>query len=411
MTGLRVGIDARLRSGASGGVEQVVIGLADALSRLAERDQSYLFVARPDSAGWIAPHLAGPCELMPTRLEYPGEPGLGRAIRGRLLLAPAIGGPRWLPRDDGTLARGGVELMHFTTQEAFLCDVPSIYTPHDLQHLHLPELFGARERARREIVYRTHCERAAMVIAMTSWGKRDLIESYGLASEKVRVVPWGAVLGAYPEPSEVERQRMRSELGLPERFLLYPAGTWPHKNHHALVDALALLRDREGEEVFVVCPGGPNRYTEDVKAHAAARGLGAAVLFPGFVEPATLRALYSLAIGLVYPSLFEGFGLPVCEAFAAGLPVASSNATSLPDLVGDAGLLFDPSDPEDIAARVHELWSDSGLRMRLAMAGVERARLFTFERTAELLRAHYRRLAGVALTEHDRMLLGSPPPV
>jgi glycosyltransferase involved in cell wall biosynthesis len=410
MSELRVGIDARLRSGASGGVEQVVIGLADAFSRL-DGNERYLFVARPDSAEWVEPHLGGRCELLPTELEYPGQPGVVRGIRARLLVAPGLGGPRWLPRDDGTLGRGGVRLMHFTTQEAFFCDVPSVYTPHDLQHLHLPELFTRRERTRREVVYRAHCERAAMVVAMSSWGRRDLIDSYGLPEDRVRVVPWGSVLSAYPEPGRKQLESVRRELGLPERFLLYPAQTWPHKNHRALIDALGLIRDREGEAIPLVCPGGPNRYSAEVAQHAANRGLGEAVMFPGFVAPGDLRALYSLASALIYPSLFEGFGLPVVEAFSAGLPVASSNATCLPDLVEEAGLLFDPRDPDEIAARTLELWRDDALSDRLAERGRGRAEIFTFARTAELLRAHYRRLGELPLDERDRMLLDSPPDV
>jgi glycosyltransferase involved in cell wall biosynthesis len=134
-------------------------------------------------------------------------------------------------------------------------------------------------------------------------------------------------------------------------------------------------------------------------------------VFPGFLAPADLRALYSLATALIYPSLFEGFGLPVVEAFSAGLPIASSNATCLPDLVDEAGLLFDPREPDEIAARTLELWRDDALRTRLAERGRGRAEIFTFPRTAELLRAHYRRLADVPLGERDRMLLDSPPAV
>ena len=121
--------------------------------------------------------------------------------------------------------------MHFPIQDAFTTELPSIYQPHDLQHLHFPEFFSRWERERRERIYRTHCERAEMVVAMTSWGKRDLIEHYGLPDEKVRVVPWGSVLWEYPKPSAVRTRALRARLSLPDEFLLYPAQTWPHKNH------------------------------------------------------------------------------------------------------------------------------------------------------------------------------------
>src|SRR5581483_6787881 len=113
---------------------------------------------------------------------------------------------------------------------------------------------------------------------------------------------------------------------------------------------------------------------------------------------------------LVFPSRFEGWGLPVCEAFSAGLPVACSAVAGLPDLIGDAGLLFDPEDIDQIADSVLRLWSDGALRERLADRGRRRAEEFSFDRTARLFRAHYRRIAGASLEEEDRILLASPPP-
>ena len=132
--------------------------------------------------------------------------------------------------------------------------------------------------------------------------------------------------------------------------------------------------------------------------------------FPGFVTPLELRGLYELATGLVFPSRFEGWGLPICEAFDAGLPVASSTATGLPDVVGDAGLTFDPDDTQAMARQVLRLWQDSALRASLRERGKERAELFSFDRTARLFRAHYRRIGQRSLSEEDRILLAAPPP-
>src|SRR5206468_12573491 len=119
--------------------------------------------------------------------------------------------------------------------------------------------------------------------------------------------------------------------------------------------------------------------------------------------------LCGLGAALVSPSLFEGWGLPVCEAFTAGLPVACSTAPSLPDLVSDAALTFDPGEPEEIADAVSRLWTDAELRRSLAERGQKRGDLFSFDRTARLLRAHYRRIGGRPLSEEDRILLASPP--
>ena len=319
-------------------------------------------------------------------------------------------GPRFgVRKSDGTVERAGVDVIHLPIQDGFTTSVPSLYQPHDLLHLHLPELFSKWEWRRRETVYRTHSARAETVIAMTSWGKRDLVERYELPPEKVAVVPWGSVLWEYPEPSESDLREIRDRLALPGAFALYPAQTWPHKNHERLLEALALLRDHDGIRVSLVCPGRQNNHFRQIRRRVAELDLEEQALFPGFVSPLELRALYELALSLVFPSRFEGWGLPICEAFSAGVPVASSNATSLPDLVGNAGLLFDPDDTEQIADAVRRLWTDEGLRADLAQRGRERGKLFDFDRTARLLRAHYRRVGRQPLSEEDRILLAGPP--
>jgi glycosyltransferase involved in cell wall biosynthesis len=403
---LRVCIDARLRGGRWGGVEQVLIGIAAGLSALSDGDEEFLFLVNLGEEEWLRPYIEGPCRLLPTRRGRPQR--RARAIgRGLAERAPGIGTRFSVRQSDGTVERAAVDLVHFPIQDAFVTDVPSIYQPHDLLHLHHPEFFSAWERERRERIYRTHCERARMVLAMTSWGKRDLMQHYGLPDEKVRVVPWGSVLWEYPEPSPSDLERQRR--ALPERFLLYPAQTWPHKNHEALLEALAVINRREGLAIPVVCPGNRNRHFERLERRMRELDLEGTMRFPGFLSPGDLRGLYELATALVFPSLFEGWGLPVCEAFSAGLPVASSSATSLPDLVGDAGLLFDPSDPTEIAECVLRLWRDPILRQTLAERGRRRGEQFSFDHTARLFRAHYRRLAERPLSDQDRTLLASPP--
>jgi glycosyltransferase involved in cell wall biosynthesis len=406
---LRICIDARLPAGRFGGVEQVVIGIAAGLSKLTDGDEEFLFLTHRGEDDWIRPYVSGPARLLPTRRGW-----LQRRTRaiGRALLerTPRVG-PRFSVRvSDGTVERAGADLVHFPIQDAFLTDLPSIYQPHDLLHLHHPELFGGWEWERRERIYRTHCERARVVIAMTSWGKRDLIEHYRLADDKVRVVPWGSVLWEYPSPSQEDLDRLRERLSLPDGFLLYPAQTWPHKNHEALLEALALIRRREGLAIPLVCPGRKNRDFGRIERRIRELDLSGTTRFPGFVSPVELRGLYELATALVFPSRFEGWGLPICEAFSAGVPVAASSATGLPDLVADAGLLFDPGDEVEIASSVLRLWRDPLLRETLATRGRERGELFSFDHTARLFRAHYRRLAGAALSDQDRILLASPPP-
>jgi glycosyltransferase involved in cell wall biosynthesis len=409
MTPLRVCIDARLGEGRFGGVEQVVIGLAAALSRLEDGDEEYLFLAHPEHDDWLRSYLAGPCRLLHTRRGYPNR-RIRAVARGLIERLPWLGVNFAVRPSDGTAERAGVDLMHFPIQDAFTTEIPSIYQPHDLQHLHLPELFSSWERDRREVIYRAHCERARLVVAMTSWGRRDFIHSYDLPQDKVTVVPGGSVLREYPAPTPAGLDRLRSRLSLPESFLLYPAQTWPHKNHELLLEALARIRDERGVAIPLVCPGKQTRHFRHIQGVVERLGLAGSSSFPGFVSSLELRGLYELATALVFPSRFEGWGLPVCEAFDAGLPVASSSATGLPDVVGDAGLLFDPDDVDDMARQLHRLWSDAELRRSLSERGRKRAAEFSFDHTARLFRAHYRQLAHRSLTEEDRILLASPPP-
>jgi glycosyltransferase involved in cell wall biosynthesis len=409
MTPLRVGIDARLGAGRAGGVEQVVIGLAAALSRLGDGDEEYLFLSHPEQDDWLRPYVSGPCRLIHPRRSYPNR-RLRAVSRGIAERVPRVGVNFAVRSGDGTMEGAGVEVVHFPFQDAFTTEIPSIYQPHDLQHLHLPELFSSWERARRERVYRAHCDRARLVVAMTSWGRRDFIESYGLSPGKVAVVPGGSVLREYPAPTPDDLDSLRKRLSLPEAFLLYPAQTWPHKNHEGLLAALARVRDENGVTIPIVCPGNHTRHYREIRATSERLGLSGTARFPGFIGTLELRGLYELAAGLAFPSRFEGWGLPVCEAFDAGLPVASSTATGLPDVVGDAGLLFDPNDTGQMAGELHRVWTDEDLRGSLRERGKRRAAELSIDRTARLFRAHYRQIGGRGLTQEDRILLDSPPP-
>jgi glycosyltransferase involved in cell wall biosynthesis len=414
-------LDARLVSGEWGGVEQVVIGLAAALSRLDDGDEEYLFLVNPGHTAWLEPFISGPSSLlmaMPPAVAPVGRNGLGAtalqmagaAIPSQIRAAVRRRMPRpyILPESDGSIERAAVDVMHFPMQLGFLTEIPTIYTPHDLLHLHLPEFFSRADIARREKQYRTLCAQASIVVVMSTWGRDDILARYRLLPEKVRVVPWAATTAAYEQPTERDVAAVRERLRLPEQFAVYPAKAWPHKNHLRLVATLKLLRDR-GVEVAVVLTG--NQGGSEIAVLAKARALGVADLlhFVGFVTPGDLVALYGMARMMVFPSLFEGWGLPVVEALAAGLPVACSNATCLPAVTAGAAELFDPADTAAIADAIGRVWSDERLRERLMAEGPARAACFSWDHTARIFRACYRMLGGRELTAEDRALLDAPP--
>jgi glycosyltransferase involved in cell wall biosynthesis len=408
---LRVCLDARLTSGLSGGVEQVIIGLAAGLSQLTEGNEEYYFLTYKGTASWLRPYIGGPCRLLLCNRQPASKLKAGiRSIFPQVRRAAALlrSLPFWpvrIPVSDGTIERAGIDVMHFTTQDAFLTTIPTLYQPHDLQHLHFPQYFSKHQWRDREHKYRTFCRQARLVCVMTHWGKQDLLNQYHFDSNKVAVIPWAPTLSTYPQPGPADIDKTRRAYALPEAFVYYPAQTWPHKNHLALFDALAILRDHHGLVVPLVCSGRLNEFFPTIKRHMHKLGLASQVRFLGFVSPLEVQCLYRLCRAVVFPSEFEGWGLPVTEAFFAGVPVACSNVTSLPEVAGDAALLFNPDDPTEIAEAIRQLWTDDDLCRNLIERGRRRVSGLSWEKTARIFRAHYRRIAGRPLTEEDRALI------
>ena len=221
------------------------------------------------------------------------------------------------------------------------------------------------------------------------------------------MIPVGNILTHYPQPNADDLRAARQKFDLPERYLYFPAKTFPSKNHLGLLQALAQVRD-QGVTIPVVCSGRLNQFFPKIRQTVEALGLQQQVTFLDFVSSLEVQCLYRLSVGLIFPTLFEGWGQPVVEAFDAGVPVACSNVTSLPEVAGDAALLFDPRSVEAIGDALVRLWQDDALRQRLVAAGHERAKLFTWERTTRIFRAHYRQITGRGLTADDQVLLSEP---
>lgn len=416
MSVLRVGLDARLVSGHQGGIEQFVIGLASGLSSLPDGDEEYIFLAHAGSDEWLRPYMNGRCRI----LSIP--PGLRDGIVRRVLLkfpsiknawhgltAALLPGLIRVPSSDGTIEHAGIDVMHFAHQGGFLTEIPSIYHPHDLQHLHLPQFFSRYDRLARDLRYRALCQRARVVAVCSSWVKEDLVRHYGLSPEKIVVIPLAPSSAAYPSPSESEISDIRRRLNLPETFVFYPAHTWPHKNHLGLIKAIALLRDQHGLNVSLVSSGRITDFFPEIRECANRLNLMNQIRFLGFVSPLELQVLYRLCRCVVVPTKFEAASFPLWEAFLAGAPAACSNVTSLPRQAGDSALIFDPDRPTGIAEAIRRLWTDDALREDLVQRGRRNVARFSWQRTARIFRAYYRRLAGRSLTAEDQVLLETQP--
>jgi glycosyltransferase involved in cell wall biosynthesis len=320
-------------------------------------------------------------------------------------LAPARRWPE-VPVSDGFFESLGCDVVHFPSAWYMYCALPTVYNPHDLQHLQYPQNFTLSDLVFRETVMPAGCRYSQAVIVGTQWVKDDVVRRYAVDPQKIQVVPWASVTQFCEEPDADRLSLVSRKYQIETPFVLYPAGTYPYKNHLRLLEALAHLRDSEGLRVRLVCTGGLiDWHWPRVQERVKELGLEAQVKFLGIVPDADLRALYRLARLLIMPTLYEADSNPIHEAWYEGVPVASSNVTALPDQVQDAGLLFDASDVGAMANAIARLATDERLRADLVQRGYRRARDFDWERTAKAYRAVYRRAAGFPLTDEDRWLL------
>ncbi len=410
---LSVAIDARVTPKSAGGVAQVILGLVHALGRLQDDPStSYKIVVESQAEQDFLRSYLGDNQQF--AIKPPGSLSrrlqrrvttTGKSVAQRLIYKDSYSEPS-LPLSDGFLESLGCDVVHFPHQRFMLCSLPSIYNPHDLQHLHFPEFFNPSELAKRDFVYRSGCQLARTVAVSSRWVKEDVIQHYQVDPGKVQIIPWAPPTEAYKDPSSRDLEEVQTKYELVKPFALYPAMTWPHKNHLRLLEALAILRNRHDLKLHLVCTGSLlEPHSLKIKQRVDELGLTSQVSFLGFVSDTDLRAIYRLSQFMVMPSLFESDSSPIYEAWLEGTPIACSNVTSLPVQVMNAALLFDPYDAAAIADAMRRLASDDNLRRDLTAYGYLRVKDYDWTRTAKAYRAVYRRAAGRLLNEEDRSLL------
>jgi glycosyltransferase involved in cell wall biosynthesis len=287
-------------------------------------------------------------------------------------------------------ARTRVDLMHSLASTAPLWGpFRRVTTVHDLIYARFPDAHsGLRDRGMRLLVPAA-VRRCRRVLADSLSTRTDLIELLGVSPERIDVAPLG--LAPVRRDLAAPEAETRARLRLGERpVVLSLSAKRPHKNLLALISALALVAPEH--RPLLVLPGYPTWHEAELRARAAELGVAGDVRLLDWVSPAELEGLWALARAFVFPSLYEGFGLPVLEAMARGVPVACSRASSLPEVAGEAALMFDPHDPRAIASAIQTLLSmDDDARARTRALGLARAEQFTWERTARATLDSYAR--------------------
>jgi glycosyltransferase involved in cell wall biosynthesis len=313
------------------------------------------------------------------------------AVRRTLPHTPLVRIPVTLSAE---LRRRPVDLLHVQYTAPPFAPCPVVVTVHDLSFEHLPETFKRRSRVQLRLTVRRTARAAAHVIAPSEYTRQDLIKSYGLDPARVSVVPLAAAAHFRPVEDAGELGRVRERYRIAGDYILAVGSIQPRKNLARLVRAYADLRRARGRSnlpQLVLVGRQAWLYGETLRA-VEESGARDSIILTGYVSEADLPALYTGALCFVYPSFFEGFGLPPLEAMRCGVPVLAGDLTSLPEVVGDAGLLVNPLDTGALARALARLVDDADLRRDLRERGLDRARSFDWRHTARMTVEVYRKV-------------------
>jgi glycosyltransferase involved in cell wall biosynthesis len=385
-----------LPGGENGGAKVFVLELLRRLAELAPRTQFVLLTQAAAHDELAALDRANVRRLMV--LDHSRPPAL-RSLRIRIFSRVLTHLPGRLGRVVGRLRyslqtlsrRGGsrslmrdlnVDLLFcpFTTPTYFEANVPTVCVIYDLQYKTYPQFFAPEDVAQRDRTFTEAVRRSTALVAISDYSRDAAIAEGKLDPARIKTVhlhiSQHSLRNAARDNTILDRLQLAAG-----KYLIYPANFWKHKNHEMLLTAFGIAR-RSGlaDDIRLVCTGAPGERQQWLKQAARTLGLENQILFPGYLANAELLALVSNSAGVVFPSLYEGFCLPVVEAMATGVPVACSNVTSLPEVARDAAILFDPRVPEDIAQAILSLAQDDELTTRLVQAGNRRAAVFSDSR-------------------------------
>lgn len=381
---MRIAINAHLvafnKSYRQAGVSKYTELLINNLARLDHENEYFIYIgnhSRPDSFA-AAPNFHVRASRLPT-IRPPVRIGWEQT------LAPAV------------LLRDRIKLLHCPVNVVPLATpCQSIVTIHDLGFMRYPERYRPAKRRYLQAATTLSARRAAHIITDAESGREEIIELLKVRPEKVSAVPLGVDAHFQPlEPQQIEQ--FRQEKQLPARFVLYVGTLEPRKNIPLLLRGFARLRREQPaamEGIELVLGGAKGWLYDEIFRLVRELGLEAITRFPGYISEEELPLWYNSAECFVYPSVYEGFGLPPLEAMACGCPVITSNTSSLPEVVGDAGITVGPEDEAGLSTALARLLTDPVEKAVRRELGLRQAQKFTWEETARRTLEIYRRVAG-----------------
>jgi glycosyltransferase involved in cell wall biosynthesis len=372
---VRIAIDAHSVGTGLGGNETYAANLIEALGDIDNRNEYTLYVTTRAAVDRFSNR-------------WPNF-----RVRSTLPHTPLIRIPLTLSAE---LRRRPVDLLHVQYTAPPLVPCPVVATIHDLAFEHLPETFKRRSWMQMRLTVRHTAKTAAHIITSSDFSRQDISETYRISRDRITVTPFAAP-SSFAPASEPEIQRVRNAYGIDGEYVLAVGSIQPRKNLVRLMAAYSSLRRRRPQDKLpqLVLVGKCAWLYDDTLRTIDELELQRSVILTGYVSESDLPALYSGALCFVYPSYFEGFGLPPLEAMKCGAPVIVGNKTSLPEVVGDAGVMVDPFDVEAISAAIERVVSDASLRATLRAKGLEHAKCFDWRETARQTLAVYKKVLGV----------------
>jgi len=362
---LHIAIDAHSVGAKLGGNETYATNLIEALAEIDQTNRYTLYVTKREAI-----------ERFSNR--WPNF-----SVKQTLPHTPIVRIPLTLAHE---LRRHPVDLLHVQYTAPPLAPCPVVATIHDLAFEHLPQTFNRRSWIQLRLTVRSTARRSAHVITVSEYSKADIMRTYGLAADRITVTPEAASPQFAPVRDPADLDQVRRSYGIDSDYVLSLCSLQPRKNLVRLIEAYTHLRREHLSDKFpkLVLAGKRGWLDRETLAAAERSPYIKDIIFTGYVPENSLPALYSGACCFVYPSYFEGFGLPVVEAMQCGAPVIAGNRTSLPEVISDAGLLVDPFDHRELANAVMKLVSDPTAREKFRSRGLERAKKFNWLSTAKL---------------------------